>query len=130
MVRRPEARISYTQSSTKFSPKTAVSHHRRHAADVQLCQGELYVASERSYRCSNSCAISGVHTEDPPRNSKVNGGVRSDQPWKQSKSCRNLQSPKLESPTNPNQQKVCESLKGSLKNSGHQQAKRVRTSSC
>ena len=114
MVRRSEARIFHTQSSTKFSPKTVVSHHRSHATDLWLYQGELYVVSERSYRCSNSCAINEVHTEDPLRNSKVNEDVRSDQPWRLSRSCRNPQRPKLESPTNPNQQEVCESLKVSL----------------
>ena len=52
-VRRPEARIFHSQNRIKFSPKTAVSHYqgdyRRHSADVWLCQGELYIASERSY---------------------------------------------------------------------------------
>ena len=70
----------------------------------------------------NSYAISGVHSEDLLRNLKVNEDIRFDQPWRQSKSCRNHHSPKMESLNKFKLLKGLQISEENSENSGHHHA--------
>ena len=53
------------QNKTIFSLELVVGHHPRLVAGSWLYQGKLFTANEKF--CRNSCIVSGVHSEGPPK---------------------------------------------------------------
>ena len=58
-------KTSQSLNNIIFSLELIVGHHPRLVAGSWLYQGKPFTANEKF--CRNSCVVSGVHSEGPPR---------------------------------------------------------------